>query len=115
MDLIGAHIPQMKEKEEVKTKMNRIHAKSETEIADSDIAQKMSDLNIPYVDLGNSPITQRSVTKDGDIIDIVTETGEKAESWSVEVPGQVAMRIEDDKHAASFKKLMTVHPLITLD
>lgn len=95
--------------------MRRINAKSEREISDSDIAQKMDELNVPYVDLGNSPVIERSVSEAGDIIDIVKQSGSRGESFKIEISGRDAMRLEEASNAARFAKSIKEHPLITLD
>lgn len=104
--IIGAYLPNQKIKEEEVRNMRRIDANPEREITDSNIAEKMSDLGIPYVDIGEGPKTVRHTGSNGEIIDEVVSSGEKglSESWKIENIGREAIQHEYAREAKRFKE-----------
>jgi hypothetical protein len=105
--IIGAYLPNQKINEEEVKFMKRINANPEREITDSNIAEKMSDLGIPYLDISEGPKTVRHTGPNGEIIDeVVSTSGEKglSESWKIENIGREAIRHEYAREAKKFKE-----------
>ena len=82
-------------------------------ISDKDLSDMITARDIPFIDMGDSVVTERNITRSGDIIDIVKNPG--TSSFDIQVSGKESMRLEEAASAAKFAKTMREHPLLTLE